>query len=70
MNTIHIWQDKDWPNFTWDDRKLSYKLGKVRSLQGKLIGKMSALGFDLKSSAILNALTVDVTKSSEIKVKY
>ena len=67
MNTIYIWQDKDWPNFTWDDRKLSYKLGKVRSLQGKLVGKMSALGFDLKSCAILDALTADVTKSSEIE---
>lgn len=67
MNAIYIWQQTDWPNFIWDDARLSYKLGKVRGLQGKLIGKMSALGFDLKNSAILDTLTADITKSSEIE---
>lgn len=67
MKPIYIWQQKNWPNFIWKDDKLSYKLGRVRSLQGKLVGKMSALGFDLKNSTILNALTADITKSSEIE---
>lgn len=67
MVNIYIWQQKDWPNFTWDDSRLSYKLGRVRSLQGKLVGKMSALGFDLRNSAMLDALTSDITKSSEIE---
>lgn len=57
MKAIYIWQQKDWPTFTWNDVKLSYKLGKVRGLQGKLVGKMSALGFDIKNSAILDTLT-------------
>ncbi|WP_321437315.1 Fic family protein [uncultured Bacteroides sp.] len=67
MRAIYIWEQKEWPDFTWDNAKLSYKLGKVRSLQGKLVGKMSALGFDLKNAAILDALTADITKSSEIE---
>lgn len=67
MTAIYIWQQEDWPRFRWDDAKLSYLLGRVRSLQGKLVGKMSALGFDLKNSAMLDALTADVTKSSEIE---
>lgn len=67
MTAIYIWQQNDWPNFTWDDAKLSYKLGRVRSLQGRLVGKMSALGFDLKNSAMLDTLTADITKSSEIE---
>lgn len=67
MTTIYIWQQNDWPNFMWDDAKLSYKLGRVRSLQGRLVGKMSALGFDLKNSAMLDTLTADITKSSEIE---
>ncbi|WP_244436505.1 DUF4172 domain-containing protein [Bacteroides timonensis] len=67
MRPIYIWQQKDRPVFTWDDTKLSYKLGKVRNLQGKLVGKMSVLGFDLRNSAILNTLTADITKSSEIE---
>lgn len=64
---IYIWQQKGWPDFTWDNAMLSYKLGRVRSLQGKLVGKMSVLGFDLKNNAMLNALTADITKSSEIE---
>lgn len=67
MERIYIWQQQNWPDFTWDDAKLSYKLGKVRSLQGKLAGKMSMLGFELKSNAMIDALTNDVTKSSEIE---
>ena len=67
MECIYIWQREDWPFFTWDDSKLSYKLGRVRGLQGKLVGKMSALGFELKNSAMLDALTSDITKSSEIE---
>lgn len=67
MRPLYIWQQKEWPEFTWDDAKLSYKLGRVRSLQGKLVGKMSALGFDLKNNAMLDTLTADIIKSSEIE---
>ena len=67
MKAIYIWQQKNWPNFSWNDTALSYKLGRVRSLQGKLVGKMSALGFDIKNSTILDTLTADITKSSEIE---
>lgn len=67
MRAIYIWQQKGWPDFIWDDAKLSFKLGSVRNLQGKLVGTMSALGFDLKNSAMLDALTADITKSSEIE---
>ena len=56
MKSIYIWQQTDWPDFTWDDAKLSYKLGRVRGLQGKFVGKMSVLGFELKNSAMLDAL--------------
>ena len=67
MRATYIWQQNKWSDFTWNDSKLSYKLGRVRSLQGKLVGKMSVLGFDLKNSAILDALTADITKSSGIE---
>ncbi|GGJ72575.1 cell division protein Fic [Butyricimonas paravirosa] len=67
MKAIYIWQQKDWPNFIWDNTQLSYKLGNVRNLQGKLVGKMSMLGFDLQNNAILDTLTADITKSSEIE---
>lgn len=67
MTATYMWQRKEWPCFMWDDAKLSYKLGRVRSLQGKLVGKMSALGFNVKNRAMLDVLTADITKSSEIE---
>jgi Fic family protein len=63
----YIYQQNNWPNFTWDHQALSSLLGKVRNLQGRLMGKMESLGFELKSEAILGTLTLDVLKSSEIE---
>lgn len=36
-------------------------------MQGKLVGKMESLGFNLKNEAILETLTLDVLKSTEIE---
>ena len=56
-----------WPKFTWDHEKVASILGTVRNRQGRLIGRMEALGFSLRSEAILQTLTLDVLKSSEIE---
>lgn len=64
---IYIYEDKDWPNFKWDSELLLPLLGKVRNQQGKLIGKMESLGFELKNEAVLDTLTLDVLNSSEIE---
>lgn len=63
----YIYQYKNWPNFTWNEQEIQLILGKVRHLQGKLFGQMSALGFSIKSEALLSTLTIDVLKSSEIE---
>lgn len=63
----YIYEYESWPNFTWDDKKVSLILGKVRHLQGKIIGKMESIGFSIKEETILNSLTLDVLKSSEIE---
>lgn len=57
----------DWPAFRWDEKALSDQLAAVRHRQGRLIGRMEALGFDLRSEAVLQTLTQDVVKSSEIE---
>lgn len=62
---IHEYQD--WPNFTWDAKALTLKLGDIRYRQGRLLGKMESLGFELKREASLNTLTNDVVKSSAIE---
>lgn len=64
---IYIYQQNDWPNFVWDNMALISLLGQVRNIQGKMIGKMESLGFDLRSEAVLETLTLDVLKSTEIE---
>jgi len=63
----YIYQYKNWPQFTWDESRISALLGEVRNLQGKIAGKMSFLGFSERDEASLISLTIDVVKSSEIE---
>ena len=67
---MYIYQDPAWPNFIWDDKSLLIPLGEVRNLQGKLIGKMEAIGFSLREEAMLETLTIDVIKSNEIEGEF
>lgn len=64
---MYLWQKPDWPSFTWDERSLTKQLAMVSKEQGRLLGKMEALGFELRSEAHLRTLTEDVVKSSEIE---
>lgn len=65
--TRYIYQYEQWPDFTWNDKKINLILGKVRHLQGKISGKMQSLGFSIKEETMLSSLTLDVLKSSEIE---
>jgi Fic family protein len=66
----YIYEFDKWPEFTWDNNKIITILGKVRHLQGKIFGQMSALGFSIKEETILSTLTLDVLKSSEIEGEF
>ncbi|GAI78295.1 unnamed protein product, partial [marine sediment metagenome] len=66
---MYIYQDTNWPDFTWNDKSLLILLSKARNLQGKLIGKMEAIGFSLREEAMLETLTIDIVKSNEIEGK-
>jgi Fic family protein len=57
----------DWPNFRWSKDSVATQLAAVRHRQGRLIGRMQALGFPLREEAVLKTLTEDVLKSSEIE---
>ena len=56
-----------WTAFSWDETLVSPLLDEVIRFQGKLCGLMLALGFSQKTEAMLNTLTLDVLKSSEIE---
>lgn len=63
----YIYENENWTNFSWDDKAISLLFGKVRHLQGKIIGQMNGMGFADKEEATLTALTLDIVKSSEIE---
>jgi Fic family protein len=64
---IYIYQQSDWPKFKWDSKSILLPHSNVRHLQGKLAGKMEALGFKLRNEAVLETLTTEVIKTSEIE---
>ncbi|MFH6967451.1 Fic family protein [Flavobacterium sp. FlaQc-28] len=64
---IYIHQLKKWPNLQWNEQEFISLLSEVRSLQGKLMGKVELLGFELKDEANLETLIQDVIQTSEIE---
>ena len=67
MPTKYIHELKGWPTFHWSQERLADQLASVRHRQGRLIGRMESLGFKLRAEAMLQTLTEDVIKSSEIE---
>ena len=67
---MYIYQRSKWPNFTWDERRVAALLVELKFQQGKLLGKMEHLGFDLQNQASLDTLTSEVIKSSEIEGEH
>jgi len=65
--SFYIHQKHNWPNFTWVSEEFVSLLSEARNLQGRLIGKMESLGFELRNEALLETLTLDVLKSAEIE---
>src|SRR5260370_27575013 len=63
----YIHTREDWPRFHWDRENLGEQLAHVRHEQGRLLGRMEALGFKLRQEAVLRTLTEDVRQSSEIE---
>lgn len=63
----YIHELPDWPKLIWDSEPLAAPLAAVRHEQGRLLGKMEALGFALQNEASLLVLTADVVKSSAIE---
>ncbi len=62
-----IYERLEWPDFSWDSEALASLLADVRHKQGRYLGRMEALGFELRAEASLTALTNEVVKSSAIE---
>jgi len=67
---MYIHERENWYNFVWDNEKIVPILGSVRHLQGRLLGHMERLGFELIERATLESLTLDVIDTSKIEGEF
>ena len=63
----YIHERPDWTEWQWSDKKLLPLVSRVRILQGRLLGKLLTLGFDVNVEAQLDAVTLEIVKTSEIE---
>jgi Fic family protein len=66
----YIHELADWPRFRWNQGGLTGRLAAIRHEQGRLLGRMEALGFEFRQEALLQTLTEDVVKTSEIEGEH
>jgi len=59
-----------WPGLTWDAGALANPLALLRHRQGRLLGRMEALGFDIRDEANVLVLTRDVVESAAIEGEH
>lgn len=64
---MFLHERKNWTDFTWDDRVVAPLLGEARFAQGKLIGRLEDLGFDLSRELEVDSLCAEVVASSSIE---
>ncbi len=67
MRRLYLYDRPGWPNLRWDSARITEQLAAVRYAQGRLVGRMGGLGFDLQQEAVLETLVQDVHKTSDIE---
>ncbi|WP_373046692.1 Fic family protein [Vulgatibacter sp.] len=67
---VWLHERRGWPALRWEIAHLATPLAAVRHRQGRLLGRMEALGFELREEALLRTLTEDVVRSSEIEGEH
>ena len=70
LTKTYIWQQTDWPTWSYDATTLSILLANAHQAQGRLLGKMQSLGFGVQQQTSLQVLTDDVLKTSEIEGEF
>lgn len=62
-----IWQQRNWPSFTWDVERLAPLVRSCTQTQGRLLGMISASGTVASEQSELDALLQNVITSSAIE---
>jgi len=63
----YIYQHPEWPNFTWDEKKILTMLCEVKKEQGLLLGKLQTVGFQPREDAALQITIQEVVHSAQIE---
>ena len=63
----YVWQHSNWPKLTWQSEVLLPAISKARLAQGKLLTKVTCLGFKYSQEACADILTEEVIKTSAIE---
>lgn len=63
----YLWQNKRWPNYTWDANVLIPLLGDCRYRQGVIFAKMGDLGFEALKQTRAEILIEEALKTSAIE---
>ena len=63
----YIWQHENWPKLNWESKALLPLISKARLVQGKLLAKVTHLGFNLGREAQADILTEEAVKTSAIE---
>jgi Uncharacterized conserved protein len=64
---LYIHDYDNWWQFRFDSLRIMNELGRVRSKQGQIIGRMLSLGFDSQDEAVLANMSIELIRSSEIE---
>ena len=63
----YIYQNKNWPNFTWDQTRINKLLAEVLSAKVVLFSQMTSVGLQTQDNTNLDNITKDIVKSAEIE---
>ena len=64
---MYIYEYNNWNHFTYDSKIITSLLENCHILQGRLLSKMEMLGLSQKEDKILENISSDIIKSSEIE---
>jgi Fic family protein len=64
------WQNKDWPNFKYDLTTIHEILWSIAKKTGLISGKVDHLPENLYTEAIINLITTEAMKTTEIEGEY
>lgn len=66
-SSLWIWQQPEWPNFTWQADQLAVLLRNCAQAQGRLLGMLGAVGGDSEEQSSLDAMLQNIVTSSAIE---